>query len=259
MTIKLLNHYGIHTPQTSYHLHNEKSKGEALIQKMIKDDIDIALVTDAGTPAISDPGAYLVQQAIRAGIQVIPIPGASAVIAALSASGFDLEEFTFFGFLPREKKLQQAKILSMEKTSKVGIVYESPYRVHALMENLAEVVPLAQVALFSDLTKHFERVYRGTGEEILGMLKENPKAQKGEYAAVIKFEEKAEKEVEVRPEKTLSVEARLFDFVYQGKSLKESIQLLVKQGEKKNEVYQASIKLKTFFENIINTNGELQE
>lgn len=244
VTIKLLNHFSIKTPQTSCHEHNEEKKSDQIIDKMVKENISVALVTDAGTPCISDPGYILVQKAVEAGIEVVPVPGASAVIAALCVSGFDSKVFSFYGFLPRDKKQQQEKILEMAKTPGLAVVYESPYRILSLFENLTQVLPQTQAALFSDLTKRYEKAYRGSAGEVLSQLKANPKADKGEYVMVFSFENVAFEEEE-KPEE-ISLEALLFHYVYQGYSLKKAIGLLVQKGEKKNEVYQASLRLKEY-------------
>lgn len=245
VTIKLLNHFSIQTPQTSYHEHNEEKKSEQIIDKIINDDIDVALVTDAGTPCISDPGYILVQKAAQRGIQVIPVPGASAGIAALSASGFDTKEFAFFGFLPREKKAQQEKLLQIAEKTPVAVIYESPYRIIQLFENLSEILSQTRVALFSDLTKRFEKDYRGSASEVLEQLRDNPKADKGEYVAVFSFEAEITDQQEATEEK-LSLEAQLFHYIYAGHTFKESINLLIEKGEKKNEAYQASLRLKNY-------------
>ncbi len=245
VTIKLLNYFAIKTPQTSYHEHNEESKGNWLIQKALEENLSIALVSDAGTPCISDPGSRLVKKAYEAGIKVIPVPGASAVITALSASGFDIKEFTFYGFLPREKKAQQEKLTLMGKISEIAVIYESPHRIISLLKNLVEVWPHTQVTLFSDLTKHYEKVYKGDGKTVLSQLEENPKANKGEYVAVFFFQ-KEENPSEQEQKERLSIEAQLFHFIYAGFSMKESIHFVVKNGEKKNEVYQASLNIKNF-------------
>ena len=247
VTIKLLNYFQIKTPQTSYHQHNEKGKSHWIVEKMLEENMDVALVTDAGTPAISDPGVVLVEQAIERGIQVVPIPGASAAVAALSVSGFDLQEFAFYGFLPREKKAQQEKLLEMEEKGCVSVVYESPHRIKDLLKNADTLALSAKVALFSDLTKHYERAYRGTPLEVLNELQANEKANKGEYVVVFSFAPKIKNQTQA-PEKTFSLESQIFDFLYNGYTSKEAIALLIKDGVKKNEAYKASLNVKKFME-----------
>ncbi len=251
VTIKLLNHFLIKTPQTSCHEHNEEKKSDQIIQKILEDGIDVALVTDAGTPCISDPGYILVQKAAQAGIQIIPIPGASAAITALSASGFDISEFTFYGFLPRDKKQQQQKLREMARQAPIAVVYESPYRVIQLFENLAAILPNTKTVLFSDLTKRYERAYRGTALEVLDELKQNPKADKGEYVMVFAFTADSMLDKKEEGDKW-SLEAKLFHYLYQGYSMKEGIQQLVNKGIKKNEAYQASLAVKQYLNKLKN-------
>ncbi len=241
VTRKLLSAFDIHTPLTSCHAHNETEKAQAIIARMLAEDIDVALTTDAGTPCISDPGSILADLAIRNGIEVIAIPGASAIIAALSVSGFALEEFTFYGFLPRQKNALQAKLTEIAGRSKIAVAYESPHRVMDLLENVAAVLPGTQISASCDLTKKFELTLHGTVEEVLQRLTENPKAEKGEYCLVFKWRAQPVQETQTE---TLSLEALLFDGVVKGLSLRESMEKLLAQGQRKNAVYAASLRVK---------------
>ena len=242
VTRKLLSAFDIHTPLTSCHEHNESEKGQAIIARMLAEDIDVAVTTDAGTPCISDPGSILVDLAIQNGIEVIAIPGASAIIAALSISGFALDEFTFYGFLPRKKNALQSRLTEIAQQSKIAVVYESPHRVIALLESVAAVLPGTRISISCDLTKKFETTLHGDTVEILRKLSENPKAEKGEYCLVLQWPDQP---VQEEPAEELSLEAMLFDGIIKGLSLRESMdKLIIAQGQRKNAVYAASLRVK---------------
>ena len=247
VTKKLLNVFEIETPLTACHQHNEDTKGVWLADKMLAEGIDVAVTTDAGTPCISDPGYGLVKACVERGIEVIPIPGCCASVSAMSVSGFDTREFAFYGFLPREKKDLKEKLLSMAKGVKVAAVHESPYRVTELVEVIADILPDTMISCSCDLTKLHEKTIRGTAGEVLQMLKDNPKTEKGEYCLVLDFhgvtlpEEKA-------PAAEISLEARLVEQLLEGLDLRDAQSELVLQGEKKNAVKQAALRLKKLFE-----------
>ena len=247
VTKKLLNVFEIDTPLTACHQHNEDTKGGWLADKMLAEGIDVAVTTDAGTPCISDPGYGLVKACVERGIEVIPIPGCCASVSAMSVSGFDTREFAFYGFLPREKKDLKEKLLSMAKGVKVAAVHESPYRVTELVEVIADILPDTMISCSCDLTKLHEKTIRGTAGEVLQMLKDNPKTEKGEYCLVLDFhgvtlpEEKA-------PAADISLEARLVEQLLEGLDLRDAQSELVLQGEKKNAVKQAALRLKKLFE-----------
>lgn len=243
VTMKLLSAYDIHTPLTSCHQHNEAVKGASIADRMLAEQIDVAMTTDAGTPCISDPGEGLVSAAIARGIEVVPIPGCCAAVAALSVSGFDTREFAFYGFLPREKKDLREKLLAIARQAPVAVVHESPFRVIELLESIANTLPGTRVSVSCDLTKLHEKTLRGMAEEVLGELKANPKAEKGEYCLVLDFhgvtlpEEKA-------PMTDVSLEARLTDLLLTGLDLRAAQAALIESGEKKNAVKAAALRLK---------------
>ncbi|MBP3720082.1 MAG: 16S rRNA (cytidine(1402)-2'-O)-methyltransferase, partial [Clostridia bacterium] len=185
VTGKLCQIHGIRTPLTSCHQHNEDSKGEYLAEKMLAEDLTVALTTDAGTPCVSDPGYALVKACVERGIEVQPVPGCCAAIAALSVSGFDTREFAFFGFLPREKKDLREKLREIAERAVIAVVHESPFRVTELTEAILEELPEAELSVSCDLTKLHEKTLRGTPEQVLRELKENPKTEKGEYCLVL--------------------------------------------------------------------------
>ena len=247
VTKKLLNVFDIDTPLTACHQHNEDTKGVWLADRMLAENIDVAVTTDAGTPCISDPGYALVKACVERGIEVIPIPGCCASVSAMSVSGFDTREFAFYGFLPREKKDLKEKLLSMARGVKVAAVHESPYRVTELVEVIHDILPDTMISCSCDLTKLHEKTIRGTAGEVLQMLKDNPKTEKGEYCLVLDFhgvtlpEEKA-------PAADISLEAQLVDAMLQdGLDLRDAQNELVLQGAKKNAVKQAALRLKKLF------------
>ncbi len=242
MTMKLTQRFGIETPLTSCHRHNEQGKAESIVRRMLEEGIDVAVVTDAGTPAISDPGTILVRQAAEAGIEVVAVPGPSAMAAAMSVSGIDVTEFTFLGFLPREKKDLQAALRSAAQRTQAGIVHESPYRVLDFMRVLADTLPQAYVSVSCDLSKLHELTLRGPVADVLARMQANEKTEKGEYCIVIDF--RAVPREEPKAESTLCLEARLLDLLLQGVDMRDASRRLVEEGEKKNAVYAAALRLK---------------
>lgn len=243
VTMKLCHVFDIHTPLTSCHQHNEEDKGAWLADRMLAENIDVALTTDAGTPCVSDPGYGLVKAAAERGIEVIPIPGCCAAVAALSVSGFDTREFAFYGFLPREKKDLRDKLTAIARGPKIAVVHESPFRVIGLMEQLVQTLPGVRVSASCDLTKLHEKTLRGTAAEVLAALEANPKAEKGEYCLVLDLhgvllpEEKA-------PAADISLEARLTEAMLAGLDLRAAQARLVDEGQKKNAVKAAALRLK---------------
>ena len=182
-TGKLLARFEIKTPQTSVHQHTSPAKIEALVQRL-KEGESLALVTDAGTPGVSDPGPVLVQAAAQAGVVVSPIPGPCALVAALSVSGFDAQKFSFLGFLPRKPgKIRKVFVAACER-NETFIFYESPFRIAKTLEFLAEVAPAARVCACREITKHFEETLRGTATEIAAELRARREV-KGEFAIVV--------------------------------------------------------------------------
>ena len=242
MTMKLTQRFGSETPLTSCHRHNEQGKAEGIVRRMLEEGIDVAVVTDAGTPAISDPGTILVRQVAEAGIEVVAVPGPSAMAAAMSVSGIDVTEFTFLGFLPREKKDLQAALRSAAQRTQAGIVHESPYRVLDFMRVLADTLPQAYVSVSCDLSKLHELTLRGPVADVLARMQANEKTEKGEYCIVIDF--RAVPREEPKAESTLCLEARLLDLLLQGADMRDASRRLVEEGEKKNAVYAAALRLK---------------
>ncbi len=247
VTMKLLHVFDIHTPLTSCHQHNEIGKGEWLAEKMLAENIDVAVVTDAGTPCVSDPGYGLVKAAVEKGIEVIPVPGCSAGIAAMSVSGFDTREFAFYGFLPREKKDLREKLLQMARGVAVGVVHESPYRIIELVEVIAQTLPGVQLSVSCDLTKLHEKTIRGSADDVLAMLRDNPKTEKGEYCVVLDFHQVTLPE-EKAPAAEVSLEAQLVEQLLAGADWRDAQAELVAAGAKKNAVKAAALRVKRLFE-----------
>lgn len=247
VTMKLLQVNDIHTPLTSCHQHNEETKGGWLADKMLAEQIDVALTTDAGTPCVSDPGYGLVRAAVERGIDVVPVPGCCAAVAALSVSGFDTREFAFYGFLPREKKALREKLLQIARESRVAVVHESPFRVVGLVDQVARTLPGARISASCDLTKLHEKTIRGTAEEVLACLTANPKAEKGEYCLVLDLHDVPPQETaQAAPE--ASLESRLVERMLAGETARQAQAALTEAGEKKNAVKAAALRLKKLFE-----------
>ena len=246
VTMKLCQVFGFHAPLVSCHRHNESNKAENLAVKILEEDLDAALVTDAGTPCISDPGNEVVRACAERGIPVIPVPGCSAGIAALSVSGADAREFAFYGFLPREKKALKEKLREIAAGVPVAVIHESPFRITELTECVAETLPEADMTVCCDLTKLHEKTLYGTPAQVLAALKANEKTEKGEYCVVLDLHRIPQPETE-QPEAVLSPEAKLIEAMKQGMTLREAQEALTAAGEKKNAVKQAAILLKKLF------------
>jgi 16S rRNA (cytidine1402-2'-O)-methyltransferase len=242
----LLRMYDIHTKTAAYHKFNEAQAVDSFISQLLG-GTNIALITDAGTPCISDPGYILISKAAQAGIPVIGVSGPCAAVTALSVSGFNTASFSFYGFLPRSKK-DRTDVLERTKIeySPVTVFYESPKRILATMEAIAELLPSCEVCLCNDLTKLYERVYRGKPAQVLDALRGNPNAEKGEYTMVLHRTELPEQEKEA----DLSMEAKLLDtMLKENCSMKTAVSVLSGNGDlAKNEVYAASLRLKAFLE-----------
>lgn len=187
---KLLDRYGIRTPTVAVHEHNERSAAERLIDQL-RSGLRIALITDAGTPAVSDPGAKVVQAVREAGLNVVPIPGASAVVTAISASGLDSYTFTFVGFVAPAAKARQKTLMTYAGRSDAFVLYEAPHRVQDLLKDLARVLsPTRRVVVAREVTKRFESFAAMPASELAQWAKEH--APKGEYVILVDQEVKTE-------------------------------------------------------------------
>ena len=243
VTMKLCQVFGLKAPLVSCHRHSEDSKAPGLARKILEEDLTAALVTDAGTPCISDPGCEVVRACAEAGIPVIPVPGCCAGIAAVSVSGYDAREFAFYGFLPREKKDIRARLEEIARGPQVAILHESPFRITELTEVIAETLPGTLMTVCCDLTKLHETTLRGTPEEVLRALKANEKTEKGEYCVVLDLHGVSVPEPETGAAEW-PMEAKLIEEMKQGRSRREAQEALAAKGEKKNAVKQAALTLK---------------
>ncbi len=245
-SLKLLNHYDIKKKLVAYHKFNEGEKYSSLIDDL-RNDKDIAIITDAGTPCISDPGYVLIREAHKNNINVIGIPGASAVVTALSISGLDTSEFSFVGFLPTDNtkfKEQIDKIINSE--IKTFVIYESPKRLLKLIEQLKDIFKDAKLFIASDLTKIHERNFYGRIEDVYNIISNDPNIEKGEYVIVL------EKELKEKEENNdeISFEAMIVDtMIKEDCNVKDAIRSICDKNNKikKNELYEASLKLKDLF------------
>lgn len=250
-TMKLLARFDIHTPLTANHKFNESQAVDRLVAEILAGK-SIAVVSDAGTPCINDPGYILVEAASAQGIEVLGIPGCCAAATAVSISGLPSDSFLFMGFFPREKK-EYEKVFDYIRSNKpeLYIFYESPKRIIDTMKAISEALPTAKISLCNDLTKVHEKTYRGTPSEVYAELLNNPNAEKGEYAFCMYYEPK---EVKVEEGPSLSLEAMLMDVIVKKNcSMKDAIFLLAidksvsPTGEipaSKKEIYQASLNIK---------------
>ena len=178
----LLNHYNIETPLISYHEHNEHSQAKILVKK-INEGKSIALITDAGTPAISDPGNVLVKECINQSISIVWIPGATAFVGALAVSGMDLSSFLFCGFLNSSKNKRKKELLEFLQEKRTLVFYEAPHRIKSFLEDLKTCLGDREICLVRELTKKFETVLRGKVEQVLEQM--NGENLKGEFVVVV--------------------------------------------------------------------------
>ena len=230
-TLKLLNHFEIKKPLISNHRHNEEEREDGLIEKL-KEATNIAVVSDAGTPGISDPGEVIVKRAIEENIEVIPIPGACAAINALIASGLDTKEFVFLGFLPLNKKLRKEKLEEIKNENKTIIIYEAPHKIKDSLNDLKEVIGERKVVLARELTKIHEEFIRGNITEII----EKSENLKGEMILLIEGSNEINCENILN---NLSLEEHYNVYEKQGLDKKEIIKKIAKdRGVNKNEIYQ---------------------
>ena len=179
---QLLKHFGISKPLLSCFQFNEAKRSEEIIERLKRGE-KVALVTDAGSPGISDPGERVVKAAVAAGLRVEPVPGPSALVAALTGSGLATDEFHFIGFLPHKSGQRRSRLEALKNVEGTLVLYESPYRVEKLLTELADIFPERQVVLARELTKKFEEFLRGTPEELLALAQK--RSLKGEFVVLI--------------------------------------------------------------------------
>lgn len=238
-SIKLLNHFEIKTPMTSYHEFNKVEKASVLVEKMLKGET-VALITDAGTPGISDPGEELVRQCIEAGIKVTPVPGAAACINALIMSGMPTRRFCFEAFLPSDKKEKADVLEQLKAEQRTIIIYEAPHRLLRTLTELESALGgMRKIAVCKELTKRHETVYRDTISGALGYYTANE--PKGEYVLVIEGRSPKELLEEKRAAwDDMSIEEHFNMYVSQGMGKKDAMKLVAKdRGVSKRDIYNA--------------------
>lgn len=242
---KLLNHFEIKTPMTSYHEFNRYDKAEVLIDKL-QEGQAVALITDAGTPGISDPGEVLVQMCVERGIEVVPVPGAVAGVNALIASGQKTRRFSFEAFLPTDKKELREVLDQLKVERRTIILYEAPHRLVKTLELLdSELGSGRSITICKELTKKHEKFLKTTLGEALSMYSESDLEPRGEYVLVIEGKPEEELDAEKKAAwEDLSVEEHLQKYIDEGKSKKEAVKAVAKErGIPKQEVYKVSIDL----------------
>ena len=234
-TLKLLNFYAITKPLISYHRHNEEVKSDVLIDKL-KNGENIALVTDAGTPGISDPGEEIVKKAIENNIEIIPIPGACALINALICSGFNTKEFIFYGFLPINKKLRTKKLNEISKQNKTIILYEAPHKLLKTLNDILENIGDINCILAKEITKIHEEYIRGKISELISRKEEI----KGEYVILLDLNDNEQEDCS---KKEMPLVEQYEYYEKKGSEKKEIIKQIAKdRNTNKNEIYQKFLK-----------------
>ena len=240
-SIKLLNHFEIHTPMTSYHEYNKVEKARYLVDKM-REGLNVALITDAGTPGISDPGEELVRQCYEAGIELTSLPGPAACITALTISGLPTRRFAFEAFLPSEKKERQRILKEMERETRTILLYEAPHRLVRTLTELLEVLGDRNITICRELTKKYETAFRTTFSGALAHYEtEEPKGE-----CVIVIEGKSAEEIQKEQEKSwesMSIGEHMEIYLSSGMEKKEAMKQVAKdRGISKREVYQYLVK-----------------
>lgn len=237
---KLLNHFDIHTAMTSYHEYNKMEKGRKLVERL-RDGADIALITDAGTPGISDPGEELVRMCQEAGITVTAVPGAAACITALTISGLSTRRFAFEAFLPSDKKERQAVLEEMKEETRTMVLYEAPHRLVKTLKLLLETLGDRRIRVCRELTKRHETVFPTTFSEAAAYYE--AQEPKGECVLVIEGRSRREMLEEERAKwEDLSLEEHMELYLQKGMAKKEAMKQVAKdRGISKRDVYQALI------------------
>ena len=228
--LKLLNYYEISKPLISYHRHNEDVKSDVLIEKILNGQ-NIAIVTDAGTPGISDPGEEIVKEAIKNNIEIIPIPGACAFVNAIIASGLNTKQFSFYGFLPMNKKLRKKAFENILKENKTIIIYEAPHKLQKTLQDILENIGDINCVIAKELTKIHETFFRGKISELIN----NFESPKGEYIILLDLNNTVKEENDFE---NMSVEDQYKFYKNQGIEKKQIIKLIAKNKKvPKNDIY----------------------
>lgn len=240
-SIKLLNHFDIKTPMTSYHEFNKYDKAKQLVE-MMKEGKNIAIITDAGTPGISDPGEEVVRQCFEAGIQVTSLPGPAACITALTMSGQKTRRFCFEAFLPKDKKEKVAVLEELKNETRTIIIYEAPHRLARTLKELRETLGNRQLTLCRELTKKYEEADKTTIDQAIE--KYNEKEPRGEYVLVIEGKSQEEIQEENKQKwKSMTIEEHMEYYISQGNDKKSAMKLVAKdRGVSKRDIYNQLIK-----------------
>ena len=236
-SIKLLNHFEIKTPMTSYHEYNKIEKGKKLVEKL-QEGKSIALITDAGTPGISDPGEDLVKMCYEAGIEVTSLPGAAACITALTLSGLSTRRFSFEAFLPTDKKEKQAVLKELEDETRTIILYEAPHRLVRTLQELLDSLGNRRITICRELTKKHETAFQTTLKDAISFYEINE--PKGECVLVLEGKSREEiKAEEIARWEEMSIEEHMDYYLNQGIAKKEAMKMVAKdRGIGKRDVYQ---------------------
>ena len=236
-TLGLLNHFEIKKPLISYYKEIEKTKSDVLINELNKGK-NIALVSDAGTPGISDPGEEIVKKAIEEEIEIIPIPGACAFVNAIIASGFSTKEFCFIGFLPVNKKEKKDKLESIKNDTRTLIFYEAPHKMKNTLEAFFEILGDRKIVLARELTKIHEEFIRSTIKDVI-----EKEEYKGEFVILVEGAKESKKEIEIKSLNELTLEDHYKKYEDEGFDKKEIIKKIANdRNVSKNEIYQYFIK-----------------
>lgn len=236
----LLRHFGITTPCLAFHEHNERQQTESLIARM-RQGAAVALISDAGTPLLSDPGYHLVRNAHAAGIRVIPVPGASAVLAALAASGLPTDRFVFEGFLPAKSGARRERLTLLQAENRTLLFYEAPHRLLATLEELVEIFGgVREAVLARELTKIYETIRKDTLEGLSKWVREDPRQQRGECVIVVHGAESV-----IDRDETEGDAQHLLGVLLEELPLKQAVALTAKiTGGKRNRLYQWAVDMK---------------
>ena len=240
-SIKSLNHFDIKTPMTSYHEFNKYDKAKQLVE-MMKEGKNIAIITDAGTPGISDPGEEVVRQCFEAGIQVTSLPGPAACITALTMSGQKTRRFCFEAFLPKDKKEKVAVLEELKNETRTIIIYEAPHRLARTLKELRETLGNRQLTLCRELTKKYEEADKTTIDQAIE--KYNEKEPRGEYVLVIEGKSQEEIQEENKQKwESMTIEEHMEYYISQGNDKKSAMKLVAKdRGVSKRDIYKQLIK-----------------
>lgn len=241
-SLKLLNHFGIKKTLISYHMHNENGKSDDIVDKL-QEGKNIALISDAGTPGISDPGAVLVRRCIEANIEFEVLPGATAITTALVYSGLSTDKFIFIGFLSRDNKERREVLGELTNRRETIIFYEAPHRIRTTLRYLYEAFGNRTIAICRELTKLHETIIRGSLEECINYYDDNE--PRGEYVLVVSGKSKEEIISEARGRwEQMTIKEHILLYMNEGKDKKDAIKIVAKErGLHKSEIYKESLEL----------------